>query len=142
MNSMTYEAKSTTHKSRQRRRTEKDAVALLDGLIRLPPYERRSALKRIRTSRQPGVEARRIANHAKRRAVIIGHDEIDLADVQELRVKLLRRDGGIWEPQASLLHQMDASIASGEMDQEVFEESAAVVLGMAQALPKKFIRAA
>lgn len=129
MKSTVYEVESTNLKTPRRRRTEKDAVAYLDGHIRLPPYERRSALNRIRDSRQPGREAKRIVDHTRQRGINIPDDGIDCSDVQELRTKLIRRDGGAWEPQASLLHEMDTRIASGEMDPNGFKERTAVVLG-------------
>ena len=133
---MAYEAKSTTHKSRRRARTETAANELLSE-VRLSPGECRSAIARIRRSRQPTVEARRIIAQASRRAVEITHgDTIDLADVQELRVKLIRRDGGIVEPHASLLRRLDARIAAGAMTRGEFEEAASQVWAMPKALPR------
>ncbi len=92
-------------------------------------------MARIRRARQPTVEARRIIAQASRRAVEITRgDTIDLADVQELRVKLIRRDGGIVEPHASLLRRLDARIAAGAMTRGEFEESQ--VWAMPKALPR------
>ena len=140
---MAYKAKSTTLKSRQRRRTETAAIELLSG-VRLTSGERRSAIDRIRCARQPIAEAKRIVDQADRQAMrraLQGNDarlaaKVDQSDVQELRVKLIRRDGGIVEPHASLLRRLDARIAAGAMTRDEFEETAARVWAMPKALPR------
>ncbi len=139
---MAYEAKSTTLRSRGRKRTETAAIELLSK-VRLSPGERQSAMARIRRARQPGAEVRRIISQASRRAVEIScGDVIDLADVQELRVKLIRRDGRIVEPHASLLHRLDARIAARNITRGEFEDVASQVWAMPQALPRSVQAAA
>ena len=140
---MGYEAKSATLKSRRRRRTEKEAADLLDRETSLSPTRRRHALARIRKSRQPVAETRRIIAQAGRDLIAgVGGDEIDFSDVQELRVRLILRDGGIWAPQASLLHRMDRLIATESMTRDQFEQFAATAWRMPQVLPKTKMRAA
>ena len=133
----TYEAKSTTPRpavSRQRKRTEKQALELLKdaGIL---AGRRRTLAARIRAARQPVAEARRIVEAAQRDAVPIG-EGLDFSDVQEIRAKLIRRDGGLWPPQSDMLARLDWLIASGELDRDGFEQMAGVVLAMPQALPK------
>ncbi len=142
---MTYEPKSTTPRSRQRKRTEKAAVDLLDREVRLSRIGRESAISRLRRAKQPTVEAKRIIAQAKRRAVAgqarNAHDGIGHADVQELRVRLIRRDGGIWEPQASLLREIDVRLATRGMTPKEFHERAALVWAMPRALPRRTMQA-
>ena len=144
MKSTTYETKSTSLRSPRRRRTEKAAIELLDKEVRLSRKERNSALARIRRARQPIPEVRRIIIHSRRRAVSgdirNSHDEIDFSDVQELRVKLIRRDGGIWDPQAVMLHRMDVDIGTEGMSRDQFQEQAGLALGMRQALPPRITK--
>ncbi len=88
-------------------------------------------------------EAKRIVAQADRRAVrraLNGNDarppdKVDHSDVQEFRVKLMRRDGGIVEPHASLLRRLDARIAADGMTRGEFEEEAARAWSMGRALP-------
>ena len=137
--SMTYEAKSTDLRPPRRRRTEKAAIEHLDKEVRLPRNERRSALERIRRARQPLRETKRIISNVQQRAVSgvlrTSDDLIDFSDVQELRVKLIRRDGGVWEPQALMLRRMEVDIATKGMTGEEFRERAGVVWGLRQVLP-------
>ena len=144
---MNYKAKLTTFKSRSRRRTESAAIELLFE-VRLAPAQRRSAIDRIRRAPQPTAEAKRIVAHAAREAVrraLNGNDlrpgaEVDHSDVQELRAKIIRRDGAIVEPYASLLRQLDGRIASDGVSRREFEEVASSLWAMPQALPKKKIQ--
>ena len=132
---MSYKAKSTPLKSPRRRRTERQAIMVLDE-ARLPATQRRHALARIRGARQPITEARRIIDQTARLDVAeLGCDDIGLADVQELRVKLARRDGGVWSPQSILLRRMDRRIAGEGMTRPEFDDLAAAVWRMAQVLP-------
>ena len=89
------------------------------------------------------VEAKRIIAAAHRRKVryaLAGddqrrHGQIDLADVQELRAKLARRDGGVWSPQSILLRRMDRRIAGEGMTRPEFDDLAAAVWRLPQVLP-------
>jgi hypothetical protein len=136
---MGYNMLSNQPRSRQRQRAEQAAIRLLDAAVRWPAQQRGAALQRIRRAKRPTVEARRIiAAHQRHEArrVVGDHDTIGYADVQELRVRFIRRDGGIWDPQASLLRDMDKRITSGGMTVEEFEGSAAAVWTMPQVLPE------
>lgn len=139
MKTNTYKTKSTTlgnGRSRQRLRTEKQALALLDE-ARLPAAQRLAAVERIRAARQPLAEARRIIERVRRlqlRGILEG-DGLDLSDVQELRVRLHRRDGGVWSPHADILARMERGIAAGDLDRPTFECMAATLLAMDQAIP-------
>jgi hypothetical protein len=140
---MTYAAKSTT-RSRQRRRTERSAIQYLDDHTQNFAWQRPKAIARIRLARQPIAEAKRIVDQADRRAVrraLQGNDarpsaKVDLTDVQELRVKLIRRDGAIVEPHASLLRRLDARIATGAMTRGEFEDAVSRIWAMPKALPR------
>lgn len=59
----------------------------------------------------------------------------DFSDVQELAVKLLRRDGRVDPLFASVLRHMDTAIANG-MTRDVINGLAALALGMPRTLPK------
>jgi len=88
-------------------------------------------------------EAKRIVAQANRQAVrhaLHGNDArppatVDHSDVQELRVKIIRRDGGIVEPHTSLLRRLDQRIATGAMNRGEFEEVASRMWAMRQVLP-------
>ena len=141
---MAYAAKTTglgsvdSGDSPRRRRTIREAVELLDE-ARLTHAKRLSALARIRHARQPKAEARRIVK-ARRRNVVpeSANDDLDLSHVQELWAKLVRRDGGVWQPQSMLLARIERGIAGGTMGREEFERLAGVLLSMPQMLPKSF----
>ena len=67
--------------------------------------------------------------------VAVNGDGIGLDDVQELRAKLVRRDGGVWSPQSLMLRRMDCRIASEAMTRQKFDDSAAAVWRLLQVLP-------
>ncbi len=146
---MTYEAKSTT-RSRQRRRTERAAIQHLDDHTQGFAKQRPKAIARIRQARQPIAEAKRIVDQTDRRTVrraLQGNDarppaKVDQSDVQVLRVKLIRRDGRMVEPHASLLHRMEVRIATGAMTRDEFEDVTSRVWTMNQALPRSVQAAA
>ena len=126
--------KSTTPKSRQRRRTEKAAIALLDGAC-LTRGERVAAILRIRRAKQPRAQAKRVVAKATREIITVGDGDIGLDNVQELRTKLARRDGGVWSPQSDVLRRMECRIAGEGMTPQEFDDLAAAVWRMAQVLP-------
>ena len=134
---MAYKARRLTSPAARsrRKRTENEAVKLLDGLG-LSPARRRHAIGRIRNARCPRIEAQRIVDQAARADVAeLGGDDIGLADVQELRAKLARRDGGVWSPQALMLRRMDCMIVSSGITRQEFDGLAAAVWGLKQTLP-------
>ena len=63
--------------------------------------------------------------------------EIDLSAAQGIRVKLIRRDGGVWFPQSTMLADLEISIIGGITQQE-FKDQAAKILSLPQALPASF----
>ena len=75
---MTYEAKSTGIKSLRRRRTEREAIATLDG-SKLRGLRRKHALMRIRLAKQPIAEVRRIVAQFTRDAAA-GNVDVDFID--------------------------------------------------------------
>ncbi len=131
-----YKAKTTRAKSPRRRRTERDAISLLD---RLKGFDRRRAVERVRSAKQPVAEAQRILARIARNEVA-GHvvdDVVGHADVQELRAKIIRRDYMLDQPQAQLLARMDRMIASDGMTKDEFAKFATALLSeaMRPALP-------
>ncbi len=65
----------------------------------------------------------------------LGDGDIGLADVQELRAKLARRDGGVWSPQSLMLRRMDGRIVGEGMTRQEFDDMAAAVWRLPQVLP-------
>lgn len=129
--------------SKQRRRTLKKAREEINK-AHLPPERRRSALARIHRAKQPVAEAKRIVQQYRTdraRVIVEPHQEIDLSDVQELRVKLIRRDKGIWSPHTDYLARMERKILAGEMTVEEFKKQSLVVLRMKPTLSKHFRKA-
>ena len=125
--------------SRQRRRTLKDAVAILDAEIPIMSERRMKAVQRVRRSRRPVTEAKRIvAAYRREGAPEIEAGSLDQSDVQEIRVRLLRRDGGLWPPQSTILHRMERGVALGTMSVPKFKAMAVMVLNMPQAFSEKF----
>jgi hypothetical protein len=125
-----YKAKKLTAPAARsrRKRTEREAIKLLDA-VHLSPSRRQWAITRIRNARQPNVEARRIVEHAEREmaAILAGRLDpngevedtpIELADVQELRARIIRRDGMLDQPQAMLLARMDRQVATKSMTED------------------------
>ena len=117
-----YKAKMLTAPAARsrRKRTERRAIKLLDT-VHLSPSRRQWAITRIRNARQPTVEAGRIVERAEREmaAILAGRLDpngevedtpIELADVQELRARIIRRDGMLDQPQAMLLARLDDRI--------------------------------
>jgi len=90
---------------------------------------------------QPIAEAKRIVVQHKtdRHGLELVRDrEVDLSDVQELRVKLIRRDKGIWSPHTDYLYRMERDILTKGMTKGEFKRRSATVLKMEQPLNKKF----
>ena len=134
---------SSTPLSPRRRRTINKAIEKLDRDYRLPPGERVRAIRRIKGAKQPAREAQRIIEHRRKKAVQdIGEDQIGLSDVQQIRVRIIRRDHGIWPPHEDYLGRMERMVAVGEMERENFKRMAATVLkSIPQSLSKEFRKA-
>jgi hypothetical protein len=124
----------------RRRRTLKTARRVINGST-IPAGRRPSAYQRISKASQPIAEANRIVvqHKADRNGLELVRDgEVDLSDVQELRVKLIRRDKGIWSPHTDYLHRMERDILTKGMTKDEFKRRSATVLKMEQWLNKKF----
>ena len=140
-----YEAKINRSRpvtrSRQRRRTEKAAIKLLDKQIRLKALRRKNAIKQIRDAKQPLTKAKQLIRHYSRSTLYKENTgSIDLSNVQELRAKLIRRDGGIWPPQSDFLYKLEIRVIEGGITEKEFQETAAEILNVPQFLPKAFLR--
>ncbi len=151
---MTYETKTTRANpplpecdasalpervSPRRRRTIKSALELIDRDTSLSPERRRNARQRIRRAAQPNVEARRIIEqHRKEALPNFDNETIDLSDAQELRAKLIRRDGGLWNPQRRMIKNTERQIVTEGVTKAEFKDAAATVLAMPQVLGKGF----
>lgn len=129
---------SLKNMTRQRRRTVGGAINYLDRETTLAPTARHKAIIRIIGAKQPKTEAKRIIDAHRRNSVEIEVDQIDLSHAQELRVTLIRRDGGVWSPQREFLKRMEIEIAQGAMSPEKFAKHADVFLRMPQALGRNF----
>lgn len=130
----------TNFPSPRRIRTEQKARAI----IREAPLKgdhMTEALRFVRGAKQPVREARRIVQRAlttkNGMEVPIGA-ELDLSDAEELKVKLIKRDLGIWPPHSNYLLRIMKDIISGSITKAEFERRSAVLLGMEQPLSKKF----
>ena len=148
---MGCKAKTTGLKSPRRRRTERDAIAVLNGAewpLRGP--RRKHAFMRIWLAKQPVVEAQRIVAHLARDveagnidadAVGPGVNAVGYDDVQELRAELIwhrRKSGhdGLSDVHRKLLADMDRQITTRGMTRGEFDERASRVRAMSQALPQ------
>ena len=125
-----------SRKTPRRRRTEQAAIKSLDGGIKLPAQKRREAIGKIRAARQPSREALRLVKMFHKET-LKPEREIDLSAAQVLRVKLIRRDGGIWPPQSTCLADLEHRIVAGISKAE-FTDTAATILAIPQALPINF----
>jgi hypothetical protein len=129
--------------TRRRRRTIKKARRLLDSSS-LHVDARRDAYQKVRSAKQPIKEAKRIVQHHEANRLDVAAEyqrPVELSDVQELRVKLIRRDYGIWSPHTDYLHRMEKDILTTGMSWEEYERRAVVVMKMEQPLSKEFRKA-
>lgn len=129
LNSTSSKRQVTTSRSRQRRRSENAAIAHLRKSTRIAERERRNAEARIRDTKRPMVKAKRIVEQFQRRAAGVDLDgRPDLSDVQELRVKLIRRDGLV--DTQGLLHRLEVMVAKGCTKAD-FENQAGIIWELA-----------
>lgn len=130
-------APSTDWRSeRRRKRAVRAAQDYFRGELRGSFKGRSWALQKIAAHDRPLAEAKRLVEWFHRQGVAeaVDGEEIGHDSVQELRVKLIRRDLVLDQPQAMLLNRMDKLIALGDMTRERFEHLAATVLAMKPAL--------
>lgn len=123
---------SDSGKSRQRRRTEKSALSLLDESLELPAARRLKALQRIRSAVQPAREVRKIIGEEL--GQLAREIPIDHSDVQELRVKLTARDLTLCPEQECRLRRLDFMVAKG-VSRSTFDREAMSSLLMPNSLP-------
>ena len=124
----------------RRRRTIKNAEAMLDRELNLNATEKRQAMLRIRHARQPKREAERIILHhqSKAASLTLGHNgTLDLSDVRELEVILVRRDHIIDPVQGAMLNRLACQIARNDISPAKFRAEAAVLLAMSPTQSEK-----
>ena len=92
---------------------------------------RARALDRIRSANRPLTEAKRLISTSAPEVTADAADAIDFSDVQELRAKVIRRDGILDRPQAMLLSRMDRMIANDGLSRERFTTLSAALFGPA-----------
>ena len=128
-----------TAAERKRKATEDHAIATFDTLLGTRKFSGRSEIIRyIRAQPQPMSAAKRRAKALLRSGVLADMESIqaiDHSDVQELRVKIIRKHAVIDTAQSSILDRMDQMIAKNEMTRDRFHEMASTVLKMPCAVP-------
>ena len=130
---------NTNTPSPRRKRTERAARKIIKSSV-IPAGRRPVAYRQIRNAKQPVVEAKRIVNQQsvdRHKLDIVQDQEIDLSDVQELRVKLIRRDMGIWPPHTDYLNRIEIDILTRGMTSDEFKRRSAIALNMEQPIDKK-----
>lgn len=126
-------------RERARKRTVRAALDLFNAALPGTFKGRAWAHGKITAAKAPGREARRLVEWFRRQDVTGSEpdaDHIDHSDVQELRVKILRRDGVLDQPQAMALARLDKMIAGGSLDRATFNRLASIALAMPCAWPK------
>jgi hypothetical protein len=124
----------------RRRRTIKNAQAMLDRELNLNATEKRQAMLRIRNARQPKREAERIINHHQSKAAssTLGHNgTLDLSNVRELEVILVRRNHIIEPVQGAMLNRLACNVARGDVSPAKFRAEATVLLAMSPTQSEK-----
>jgi hypothetical protein len=122
-------------RSRQRLRTERKALDYAISKLDLSHSRRLKARDRIRSAKQPLREARRIVSEALGHATqATGRAKIDPSDVQELRVKLLRRDLILCPEQSDWLDRLERHVAAGTITWPEFDGEAEKLLLMENSL--------
>ena len=140
MKSKAPEAQPTTAwfiKSRQRKRSEDTAIEFLKTVVGLTPKRRQDAIRRIRAAPRPLLAAKQIAAEVARRAAKVDTSQPDYSTVQELRAKIIRRDGVLDTPHALLLLRMDRNIATNDITLSVFDRLSEAAWGMPCVIPAK-----
>lgn len=126
-----------------RRRTEEQAKSILMG-IGLEDRQLTGAIRHVRKARQPIREAKRIglrAYAAKKDLDVPSGRKLDLSDAEELKVKLIKRDLGIWPPHTDYLRRIQKDICSSNITKAEFERRSVVLLDMEQPLSDQFRKA-
>src|SRR5512134_961099 len=125
--------------SRARRKAIKEALATLDGSVRLTPSRRHYAVHRIQQARSPKGEVKRLIRGYLQGAVAVSNQP-DLSDAEEVRVRLIRRDHWLDPQVCRLLGALDRAVARGLAHPE-FQRRVAVILQLKPAMPAAWRRA-
>ena len=128
----------------RRRRTIRDAEAMLGRELDLSPTEKCRIMPRIRAAPQPRREARRIIEYIRSQDVgnMCRHNgTVDQSDVQELLVKLINKYRVIFPPHRTWYMRLARRVAKGPITPAQFRAEAAALLAMKPALPKLFLEA-
>src|SRR5512134_2491977 len=127
--------------SRARRKAIKEALASLDGSVRLTPSRRHYAVHRIQQARSPNGEAKRlIRGYLQGASVIAPSSQPDLGDVVEVRVRLIRRDHWLDPQVRRLLGALERAVARGLAHPE-FQRQVAVIVQLKPTMPAAWRRA-
>ena len=119
-------------------RSVRAAIDILNRVATLPSAPRHHAVLRIQRAKRPSREARRIIDHWRKNAASVPAEQLDLSDAQEIRVRLIRNHGGLWEPHRTMLATIEKRIVAGDIDSEEFREAAGRLVTLEPALPKGF----
>lgn len=125
---------SLTNLSRRRRRTLSEAIEIT-ARAGLQGKALQEAENAIFKAAQPKAEARRrvqFHHQQKLKRAISFESNLDLSDVQELKVRLIRKYGVLYESDAQMLalKRMELDIASGTMTKNQFQTRSIAVLKM------------
>jgi hypothetical protein len=127
--------------SRARRKAIKEALASLDGSVRLTPSRRHYAVHRIQQARSPKGEAKRlIRGYLQGASVIAPSSQPDLSDVVEVHVRLIRRDHWLDPQVRRLLGALERAVARGLTCAE-FQRQVADVVQLKPTMPAAWRRA-
>lgn len=121
------------------RRRRKAVKAALDHFRSSMPGSfkgRKWALDKIKADKRPMAEAKRLVEWFRTQDIAFEDGGIDFSDVQELRAKIVRRDGLLDSCHAMLLGRMERMIADGGLEGDEFKRLAAAALAMKSPLPK------
>ena len=126
--------------SRSRQKTLTGALKIIEPL-KLHGLKLEHAEERIFNARQPRAEAKRLFNlHQRERAKTASpvSGEIDFSDVQELWVKLKRKNHVLYESdgQQRILERMYREISEGTMTKEKFQDLATKAINLKFSRPE------
>jgi hypothetical protein len=120
-----------------RKRIEDAAITKMDEVLSKKFNGRAASIAKIRAAKRPSSEAKRqIQAHLINGIQTEGTTALDYSDVQELRVQIIRRDGILDTPHASVCSKMDKLIAEGAMTEAEFARMSGIVKSMPCAITK------
>jgi len=130
-----------TAAERKRQVVETNAIAAFDTIVGTRKFSGRAeTIRYIKAQPRPLATAKRRAKALLKAGVLADVSAahvLDHSDVQELRVKIIRKHKILDTPHASILAKMDKAIALGEMTPDRFNEMASAVLNIPCAVPSK-----